>query len=86
MNISLTPKLERYIKQKVEKGMYNSASEVVREAIRLLEERDALQAIKLESLRNDIQQGLVSLDSGEGKPLDIDMIKANGRKRLNEKN
>lgn len=79
MNISLTPKLESYVKQKVEGGMYNSASEVIREALRLLEERDALQSIKLEALRQDINQGLASLDNGEGKPLDIDAIKAKAR-------
>lgn len=82
MNVSLTPQLEGYIKQKVEKGMYNSASEVVREALRLLEERDALQAMKLEALRKDIHQGLESLDNGAGKPLDMEAIKAKGRKRL----
>ncbi len=82
MNVSLTPQLETYIKQKVEKGMYNSVSEVVREALRLLEERDALQAMKLEALRKDIHQGLESLDNGQGKPLGITAIKTKGRKSL----
>nr|WP_298410996.1 type II toxin-antitoxin system ParD family antitoxin [uncultured Halomonas sp.] len=82
MNVSLTPQLEDYIKQKVAKGMYNSVSEVVREALRLLEERDALQAMKLEALRKDIHQGLESLDNGTGKPLDMQAIKTKGRKRL----
>jgi len=82
MNVSLTPKLESYIKQKVAKGMYNSVSEVVREALRLLEERDTLQAMKLEALCNDINQGLKSLDNGEGKSLDMKAIKARGRKSL----
>ena len=62
--------------------MYNSASEVMREALRLLEERDAMQAIRLESLRQDINKGLDSLERGEGKPLDIDAIKAKGRAKL----
>jgi antitoxin ParD1/3/4 len=79
MNVSLTPKLEFYVKQKVAGGMYNSVSEVIREALRLLEERDALQTMKLEALRQDINQGLASLDSGEGKPLDIDAIKIKAR-------
>jgi antitoxin ParD1/3/4 len=82
MNVSLTPQLEDYIKQKVAKGMYNSVSEVVREALRLLEERDALQAMKLEALRKDIHQGLESLDTGQGKSLDMKAVKAKGRKRL----
>jgi antitoxin ParD1/3/4 len=59
--------------------MYNSVSEVIREALRLLEERDALQSMKLEALRQDINKGLASLDNDEGKPLDIDAIKAKAR-------
>lgn len=79
MNVSLTPQLETFIKQKVDTGMYTSASEVIREALRLLEERDALQAVKLESLREDIEAGVASLDRGEGRPLDVEAIKAKGR-------
>ncbi|GGX60436.1 type II toxin-antitoxin system ParD family antitoxin [Saccharospirillum salsuginis] len=82
MNVSLTAELERFVKSKVETGLYNSASEVMREALRLMEERDALQAVRLESLRYDINKGLGSLENGEGKPLDIEAIKAKGRARL----
>jgi antitoxin ParD1/3/4 len=82
MNISLPPQLEDFVKQKVAKGAYHSASEVVGEALRLLEERDALQAQKLETLQKDIKQGLESLDNGQGKPLDVEAIKARGRKIL----
>jgi len=85
MNVSLTPQLENYLKQKVAQGMYNSVSEVVREALRLLEERDAIQKVKLEVLRQDIQQGLESLDNEQAKPLDMKSIKAKGRKRLSGK-
>lgn len=84
MNVSLTPQLEHCIKQKVAKGRCNSVSEVVREALRLLEERDALQALKLEALRKDIYPGLESLDNGQGKPLDMKAIKAKGQKNLAE--
>jgi len=86
MNVSLTPQLEIYIKQKVATGMYNSVSEVVREALRLLEERDSLQAMKLEALKADIQLGLDSLERGDGKPMDIEQIKARGRQLLGNKN
>ncbi len=79
MNVSLTARLEKLIKQKVATGRYSSASEVVREALRLLEERDLTQAAKLEALRADIREGL---DSGPGAPLDIEAIKSAGRKRL----
>jgi len=82
MNVSLTPQLESLVKEKVATGMYNSVSEVVREALRLLSERDSLQAMKLEALRQDIAQGIDSLDKGEGKSLDIEGIKAKGRHML----
>jgi len=81
MNVSLTPKLEDLIKQKVETGMYNSVSEVVREALRLLDERDAVQKMKLEALRRDIQLGISELDNGQGRPLDMSSIKAQARKQ-----
>lgn len=79
MNVSLTPQLESYVKQKVATGMYNSVSEVMREALRLLEERDALKDMKLATLRSDLQEGIDELDRGEGTPLDINEIKAKAR-------
>ena len=81
MNVSLTPQLENYVKEKVAAGMYNSVSEVMREALRLLEERDQLKEIKLAALRQDLQQGIDSLDNGEGSPLDMESIKAKARSR-----
>lgn len=48
MNINLTPQLEEMVRRKVDSGLYNSASEVVREALRLMEEQDRLRAAKLE--------------------------------------
>ncbi|MCP3675117.1 MAG: type II toxin-antitoxin system ParD family antitoxin [Gammaproteobacteria bacterium] len=80
MNVSLTPKLEDFVKQKVSTGMYNSVSEVIREALRLLEEKEALKAMKLDALKTEIQEGIDSLDNGQGKPLDMEAIKAKGRK------
>ena len=79
MNVFLTPQLEALVQRKVESGLYGSASEVMREALRLLEERDRLRSMRLEELRAEIQQGL---DSGAPTPLDMGAIKARGRKRL----
>ncbi len=76
MNISLTPQLEEFVKRKVDSGLYVSASEVLREALRLLEERDRLHALRLEELKAEIKKGL---DSGEATPLDIGAIKARAR-------
>ena len=79
MNISLTPHLEKLVHGKVDSGLYNSASEVMREALRLMEERDQLRELRLEELRCEIQKGI---DSGEATPLDMEEIKARGRMRL----
>jgi len=78
MNVSLTPQLEEMVKRKVASGLYNSASEVVREALRLMEEQDRLRAIKLEQLRQDIRDGL---ESGEPSPWNPEETKREGRKR-----
>ena len=66
MNISLTPELEKLVQAKVRTGRYNSASEVVREALRLLEQQDSVRAIHLKELRSRIDEGLASLDRGRG--------------------
>ena len=78
MNVNLTPQLEELVRQKVASGLYTSASEVVREALRLMEEQDRVRAIKLEQLKRDIQEGL---NSGEPTPWDPEEIKREGRKR-----
>ena len=66
MNVSLTPELERLVQQKVQSGLYQTASEVVRQAIRLLEEQDHLRAMQLAQSRKKIQLGLAQLASGQG--------------------
>ena len=81
MHVSLTPQLEELVRRKVESGLYNSASEVVREALRLLSERDGLKEMRLEELRREIQKGL---ESGPATPVDFSEIKETGRKRLAE--
>lgn len=66
MNVSLTAELEKLVQAKVRTGRYNSASEVIREALRLLEQHDSLRAIHLKELRSRIDEGLTSLDRGKG--------------------
>lgn len=65
MNVSLTPELERLVTEKVESGMYTTASEVVREGLRLLQERDELRRARLEELRREIARGVAQADRGE---------------------
>jgi antitoxin ParD1/3/4 len=62
MNVSLTPELERLISDKVDSGLYQTASEVVREALRLLKERDQ----EREALRADVRAGFDQLARGKG--------------------
>ena len=83
MNVSLTPELEQLIHKKVETGLYLSASEVVREALRLLEERDKIQALRFEEVRREIQIGIDQADRGEVGPLDVQgtLEKIRGRKK-----
>ena len=64
MNVSLTPELEQIINFKVQSGLYNSASEVVREGIRLLQQRDEMYHNKLEALRRDIDEGVKASEKG----------------------
>jgi len=66
MNVSLTKELEQLVNDKVKSGRYLSASEVVREALRLLEERDRMKEMRLVELRKEIQKGLQSGDSVDG--------------------
>ena len=66
MNVSLTPELENFVHTKVMDGRYASASEVVREALRLLEDREQARATQLEEFRSEVDRRLASLDRGEG--------------------
>jgi len=80
MNVSLTPELEKLVAERVASGHYASASEVVREALRLLHERD-----QLNHLRHDVGLGLEQLDNGRSRVFDdraVNWIKSEGRKRL----
>jgi antitoxin ParD1/3/4 len=66
MNVSLTPELEKLVESKVQSGRYQSASEVIREGLRLLDDRDRLHNAQLEEVRRKIQIGIDQLDRGEG--------------------
>jgi antitoxin ParD1/3/4 len=79
MNVSLTPELEKIVAERVASGRYASASEVIREALRLLDERD-----QLNQLRQDVHRGLEQLDQGRHQPFDyqaVERIKRGGRQQ-----
>lgn len=66
MNVDLTPELEDLVRSKVQSGRYHSASEVVSEALRLLEQQDAARPLQLEELRNRMDRALGESARGEG--------------------
>jgi antitoxin ParD1/3/4 len=66
MNVHLTPELEDLVHSKVNTGRYNSASEVVREALRLLEEHDRVRELRIKEMRQKIDEGWEALARGEG--------------------
>ncbi len=65
MNVNLTPELEALVQRKVESGLYNNQSEVVREALRLLAQQDRLGEAHGEKLRGALAKGLAQADRGE---------------------
>ena len=65
MNISLTAELDTFVQQKVQTGMYHSASEVIREGLRLLSERDQLRQARLDQLRRDVDVGIDQVNIAE---------------------
>ena len=64
MNVSLTPELEGFVQEKVRSGLYTSASEVIRESLRLMHTYDDFQKQKIAALSRDIDAGLEQLDAG----------------------
>jgi len=72
MHVSLTPKLEEFVKKKVDAGLYNNASEVVREALRLMVEHDELGRLKLKRLRDALTKGEADLAEGRSSTISSD--------------
>jgi antitoxin ParD1/3/4 len=79
ISVSLTPELVDLIKAKVQSGRYTSTSEVVREALRLLERADRQEVERLKILRRAWKEGIESGDAGE---LDVDELRAAAKRQL----
>jgi antitoxin ParD1/3/4 len=73
MNVSLTRELDKFVADKVASGRYTSASEVVREALRLLEEQDRARSARLEEFNRELKRRLDSADRGEFVTADASM-------------
>ena len=84
LKVSLPVELENCVRAHVASGMYGSASEVIREALRLFEAYQATQTSQLQALRADIQLGLADVKAKRVGALDVDAIKRQGRQRLKQ--
>ncbi|MBD2212920.1 type II toxin-antitoxin system ParD family antitoxin [Nostoc linckia FACHB-104] len=87
MNVHLGETLDNFVAELIASGLYQSQSEVIREGLRLLKEREDLRKLKLEELRRDIHKGIDQLERGEfttySSSQDLaEEIKATGRKNL----
>ncbi|MEW5819729.1 MAG: type II toxin-antitoxin system ParD family antitoxin [Cyanobacteriota bacterium] len=65
MNISLPSELERMVHEKVQIGLYSSASEVIRDALRLLFEKEIIQKHRIEQLNYEIAKGIEAADRND---------------------
>ena len=65
LNVSLTPELQQFVQSRVASGLYQTASEVIREGLRRLEERERARQTALEELRAKIRRGIGQADRGE---------------------
>ncbi len=83
MNVSLTPELEKFVGNKLESGRYNSASEVVREALRLLEEHDQARGALIAAFNHELGRRLESLD--RGKHIEPSVARQRLRRKSNER-
>ena len=79
LNVSLPIELENRVREHVASGLYGSASEVIREALRLFESYQAVQTASLNALKAEISEGMADVHAGRVAPLNIKDIKARGR-------
>ena len=82
MNVFLTPQLEELVRRKVDSGQYTSASEVVSEALRLLDAFESVRASALDKLRADVDAGWKDVDAGRVSDFDAAVIKRRARQKL----
>ncbi|MEN8258401.1 MAG: type II toxin-antitoxin system ParD family antitoxin [Thermodesulfobacteriota bacterium] len=85
MNVSLAPEMEKWISTKVKSGQYKSSSEVVRDGLRLLQNRENQRLAMLEELRHELMIGAKQLEAGKSQEFDtelVEKIKSSGRQKL----
>ena len=85
LNVSLPIELENRVREHVASGLYGSASEVIREALRVFEAYQSMQAKTLAALKADIAEGMKDLRAGNYGPLDLEEFKKRNRAELNKR-
>jgi len=79
LNVSLPMELEARVREHVASGLYGSASEVIREALRLFEAYHSVQQSSLAALKADIDQGIADVKAGRVSKMDMAAIKTHAR-------
>lgn len=85
MQISLTPRMDQWVSEKVGSGLYSSSDEVILEGLRLLMRQEEQRQAMIEDLRKETLVGVRQLDSGKAVVFDpslVENIKEKGRNRL----
>ena len=82
MIVTLTPELEKYVQGQIEVGAYRDSDEVIQRAIRLMMEQEIESGWSLDDLRREIQVGFDQAKQGDLKPIDMEAIKAEARRRF----
>ena len=85
LNVSLPIELEMRVREHVASGLYGSASEVIREALRLFEAYQSVQTSSLMALKADIAKGLEDVRAGRTAKVEMASIKTKGRSMLKAK-
>ena len=85
LNVSLPPELENRVREHVASGLYGSASEVIREALRLFEAYQTVQKDTLSGLRIDVAQGIADVKAGRVASINMDAIKKQARAAMRAK-
>lgn len=83
-SINITDQLNSWISQKVSSGDYNNASEVIREALRLMKSNDEREQLELDFLRQKVLTGVNQADRGIYSPRDIAQILAETKAALDD--
>jgi len=85
MNVLLKPELEEFVAKKLKGGQYASASDLVNQALEVLNEQEEFTPEQEAYLRREVKRGLDQLAQGQRSDFDADRIIADERRRLGER-